>query len=253
MNASLNDVEVDGSRVRVHAHVPEGCGAIVVCVHGGPDGDENGPGGLFRDLSQFLPSRGVGVVRFALRGWGDNSDLLALPSFADGVADVDTVIRAVRDIYEVPVVPLGESMGATMLIAAIAEAPDFHPAKLVLLWPALNLFDTDLEEFLSPGYLRSLEGASEASLGEQGPVVGVRFLQECLVLDVGAALRSFEGRALVVHGTSDHEVPIRHSIRAAAILGDRATFLPVDGGDHGLKRPAERQFVLSRLGAFLSE
>lgn len=250
MAAKQTDLVLAGERLSIHYAVPSTAATVVVCVHGGPGGSFEGPAGLFRDLLDRLPGRGVGVVTYSSRGSGD-SEMDRLPTFEDGVEDFARVLAWAVGEFRREVVVIAESMGVTMALGEVWRLNSAGVGRIALLWPALNLFDTDLRDFLVPEAVRPARQSGWLELGDGGAVVSASFVESCLTVDRGEALKRFLGTAVILHGTSDQEVPFTHAQRAASILGERAELELVPGADHGLKRPSERELVLDRLSQFL--
>lgn len=244
------EIAVKGERISIHYAVPSNAATVFVCVHGGPGGSYEGPGGLFKQLLAHLPERGVGVVTYSSRGSGD-SEMDRLATFEDGVDDFSHILAWTAAEFCREMVVAAESMGVTMALGEIERLNNIGVRRMVLLWPALNLFDTDLRDFLVPEVVRLARERDWLELGDGGPVVSASFLDSCLTVDRGQALARFSGTAVILHGTADQEVPFTHAQRAASIMGERAELELVPGADHGLKRPSERDLVLDRLERFL--
>lgn len=224
---------------------------VTLCVHGGPGGDASGPGGLFEVLESCLPEEGIVVARFSMRGSGD-TPFSDYPTLRSGVEDILHCLSIIERRYpRVPIAMVLESMGAT---TAFFDAASWsrRVSKLALLWPALNLFDTDMRDVLTADLVGQarLHGVV-FPWGTGSPALGTAFIEECLVVDVGKNLGLFAGPTLVMHGTADTEVPYFHAERAALLLGDECRFIAVENGDHGLKRPRERALVVSEVLEFL--
>jgi len=241
-------INLDGDTIEGQVARPERDAlATVLMLHGGPGGDKNGPNDLFVELETSLTDLGFATVRFSFRGSGESTLTSAYATVSAGVEDVETVSQYIRTQKDLPKLALlAESMGVTMGLQA--DGLNAYPA-VVLLWPALNLFDTDLSPFLQPD---SVERArKDGALSQSGLVLGKRFLEEALVLDVGRYLTGINCPVYLAHGDADNEVPMTHSLRAAAILGNRAQLSLFAGGNHGLKAPHERERVVREIGQYL--
>ena len=244
-------VNVDDQTIVVELHEPENgppSRTILLMVHGGPGGTIDGPADLFADITPAITERGFAVARFNLRGSGDQPTLdPRRATVRTGIDDVETVFSALRSEPFDRVVLYAESMGATMGLLSSCSS---QFAASVLLWPALNLFDTDLREFLVSSKIEAARSTGSLAIGDLS--VGLDFLIDCLVFDAGAQVGSLNGPVLIIHGNADEEVPCTHSARAAAILGPDSTRLViVPGGNHGLKQAHERELVVRESLAFL--
>jgi pimeloyl-ACP methyl ester carboxylesterase len=244
--------EAGGQTIEIELHEPDGTSpsTVVVMVHGGPGGNLDGPADLFAHITPAVLEQGCAVARFNLRGSGAAPVIdPATATVRSGVVDVEAVVGAVRRESYKRLVLYAESMGATMALLSLCTA-EFDAS--ILLWPALNLFDTDLRDFLTSDQLARSRAEGSLSLGDDLRV-GAEFLRECLIYDAGTGAARLRGPVLVIHGDADEEVPHTHGARAAAILGpDVARLITVSGANHGLKQPHERELVVSETVDFLA-
>lgn len=232
-------IPVDGEVVCGEIAAPVNPLGTVVTMHGGPGGDRNGPENLFADIEEPLLSLGLAVARFDFRGSGSSAVSPRAATVRGGISDAHAVLNYALEDLPTPVFAIVESMGALM---AIASRRLIECQGVALLWPALNLHDTDLRTFLSPTEMA--RSRQQGGYFDDGFDLGIQFLEDCLQVDVGESLSNLSSSTVVVHGDADDEVPLSHSIRATAILGENATLHVVEGGNHGLKRPHERSFVV---------
>ena len=245
MDVTVFTIPIAGSDYQVAGQVSGAGTEAVIFLHGGPGGNRSGPHGLFDVFAPTLAQAGLLAVQFDFRGSGQADFPLEEVSLESQVEDLRAVGQFVREELGCETARyVGESLGATVLLHALEEGLEFGSVA-ALLWPALNLFDTDLSVYLTS---ESVDAARANGYIQDGDMVlGRRFLEECLTVDVGRGLGKIDAPVLVIHGTSDSEVPVEHSLRVAAFLGDLCKFVPVEGGDHGLARPKEREIVVNEL------
>jgi pimeloyl-ACP methyl ester carboxylesterase len=196
-------------------------------------------------LEAWCEARGQAFLRFDYQGHGQSSGALAQGTIG---AWRDDALAVVRECVAGPVVLVGSSMGAWVMVLAaiampervhalvgVAAAPDFTED---LLWAAL---DADQRRTLQrDGILRL-----PSSYGEPLPFTwrlvedGRRHLVLRAPLDLGCPVR-------LIHGTGDLDVPWMTSLRLVeAIRGPDVTLTLVKDGGHRLSEPRD----LALLGA----
>ncbi|MGB7160367.1 MAG: alpha/beta hydrolase [Tepidisphaeraceae bacterium] len=111
------------------------------------------------------------------------------------------------DVDQTRIVPMGWSLGAA---AAIELASTKPVAGLVTCSAFTSVFD--MAKTLLPFFPTSL-------------LLRHRFENERKLAEVRCPI-------LILHGTHDSIIPFEMSKRLAAVAGERATYLPIDGADH---------------------
>lgn len=127
----------DGVRLPLHVWRPEGgqpARAVIVALHGFNDYSVNYMG----ESARLFTQQGVAVYAYDQRGFGAAPHPGIWPGAATLAADAATAARLIRARHPgVPLVMLGESMGAAVLVLA-AGGPDPPPADgYILSAPAL--------------------------------------------------------------------------------------------------------------------
>ena len=199
-------------------------------------------------LDTWCRERGQAYLRFDYRGHGASSG-----RFVDGTigAWCEDALTVIEDCSEGPLILVGSSMGAwIMLLVAgtlpdrvhalvgVAAAPDFTEE---LIWRRLEVESRD--ELIRAGVVHvPSEYASE------GCPVSLTLIEEGrahLLLDTSIAL---ECPVRLLHGIDDSDVPWEMSRRLlAALNSSNVTLELVKGGDHRLSTPAD----LARLSRTL--
>jgi alpha-beta hydrolase superfamily lysophospholipase len=225
---------------------------VAVMAHGGPGGNLHGPSGFFDALVPRLLGDGVSTFRFSFRGSGGSTCASGVSaSVSDGIEDFRAVVKHVRSLHKGEIVVVAESMGVTMSVLG-AERHYSDISRWALLWPALNLFDTDLRTYLDAETMSSVRKSGLLDDPQSGLKLSRSFLEECLILDAGDALSKISfSDVLIMHGDADQEVPLSHSLRAHAIVGSTGRLEVVPGGGHTLPQPHERALVIERVRAFM--
>jgi hypothetical protein len=224
---------------------PRGC---VVMLHGGPGGQKDGPENLYGDLAQVLGQQGIASVRFDFRGVAESTGRYRDMTIESQVADYEAVWSFVRGLGFARVGVIGESYGAT--IALTSESAD--PDVICLLWPAVYFLDVTFAPFVTDEKMATAR--RDGFTIEDGVEVGLGFLEEVLAKkDVEDGVRRIKAPTLLIHGTADTEVPVHQSERVHALIGEPKKLVTVDGGDHMLVRPDERNIVNSEVADWLEQ
>jgi uncharacterized protein len=184
-------------------HVPAPAGGVTVLVANGNGGDRS----VRVPLARALAGRGLGVLLFDYRGYGDSP---GSPSEGGLALDVRAARRFLVEEAGVPadrLVYLGESLGAAVVTELAAEHP---PAGMVLRSPFVDL----------------------ASVGRvHYPYLPVALLLRDRYLLVDH-LRRVPAPVVVVYGSGDTIVPAAQSRRVAETAPHLAREVVVPGADH---------------------
>jgi alpha-beta hydrolase superfamily lysophospholipase len=107
--------------------------AVILAVHGFNDYSS-----AFETFGAYAASRGVAVHAYDQRGFGANPDAGRWPGIPVLVADLLRERARIRALYpDAPVYLLGESMGAAVLIAAVAQGAPLDAAGMIMTAPAV--------------------------------------------------------------------------------------------------------------------
>lgn len=233
-----------GERLAFH-HMP-GAGPTIVFL---PGYASDMSGGKAVAVEAWAREQGRACLRFDYAGCGASNGAFEAQTLASWRDDALTVIDRVT---VGPVVLVGSSMGGwIMLLAAmarparvvgligIAAAPDFTDWGFTAEQKATLACDGRLEEPspYSPEPTVTTHGFWRS--GEAN-----RLLQAPIDLTVPVRL---------LHGQRDPDVPWRHSIELAGLLGsDDVHVLLVKDGDHRLSRPQDIDLILRTLEELLT-
>lgn len=220
---------------------------LVVMLHGGPGGQKDGPENLYSDLADVLARAGIASIRFDFRGVGESSGKYRDMTIRRQVSEYEAVWQFARSLGFSRIGAVGESYGATSLLLSGVADPDV----VCLLWPALYFLDVTFAPFVTDEKME--EARRNGFTLEDGVEVGLSFLEEVFEIDnAEEGIRRLTVPTLLIHGTDDREVPVSQSQRAYELLHDPKKFVPVEGGDHCLVRPAEREIVYTETSDWLS-
>ena len=129
----------DGTSIYTRAWTPAQPRLVVICVQG-----LGGHGGYYLPLAEELAPAGIAVVAPDLQGHGHSTGVRGdIRSFACYLEDVDVTVQWARASFpRLPLILLGESMGASIAIRYLASAAQYahttQIAGLALLSPVLR-------------------------------------------------------------------------------------------------------------------
>lgn len=219
---------------------------LMVMLHGGPGGQKDGPEDLYSTLAKILGTRGIASLRFDFRGVGESGGRYRDMTITRSVSEYEEVWSLARSLGFRRVGVIGESYGATIALRSALADPDV----VCLLWPAIYFLDVTFAPFVTADKLEIAR--RDGFTVEDGVEVGLPFLEEILeVRDAEAGVRGISVPTLVIHGTSDREVPFTQSERANALLTEPKKLVLVEEGDHCLVRPEEREVVNKEIVSWL--
>jgi alpha-beta hydrolase superfamily lysophospholipase len=265
-------VTSDGYRLPLSVWLPAApdLRAVLVAVHGFNDYRRS-----FSGLARYLARQGVAVYAYDQRGFGATRD----PGQWDGgdtlARDLVEVVKLVRQQYpDKPLYVLGDSMGAAVVMVALAGkpplsvqgallvapavwgGPSLNPLYRSVLWIAahtvpwvkasgkgLNLVVTDNREVLKKMRADPLV-LKEARLDALYGVVR-------LMDDAVAAAPRLHARLLVLYGERDQVIPTKAVCRMLVRLGAPHRDLFYGQGYHLLLRDREAPRVWQDIAAWL--
>lgn len=221
--ADVSEVEAvteDGVRHRAWVMPPMGDPVARVVVFNGNAGNRSHRLPLARSLSE----RGMEVVLFDYRGYGDTE---GRPSEEGLGLDAAAVVEAV-DGPDLPLVYFGESLGAAVATALATERP---PTALVLRSPFTSLADVAAVHY---------------------PIVPARLLLRDR-FEVESVLGQVEAPVLVVWGSTDSIVPARLSRRVYEAAGEPKREHEMSGLDHNDPDLGPGRELADTVAAFLAD
>lgn len=229
-----------------YGHVRPGSPAVLL-VHGFGDSD-TGARQLFVQTARTLADRGVGVRSYSRLGHGASDGDFLDVTIGDEVAQVSTMIEQLAADATGRVHVVAHSLGAVESAMAAAGVPEL--IRSLTLWSPAGVVVDDITVH------DAIMGQPIAPVRERGwfdfggTALGPAFIDEVQAgLDVYGVAARYRGPALVVHGTADSIVPVEYGRRYGELL-EGATFVPVDGADHGWSSVPLRQDLLRRLVEF---
>ncbi len=245
--------------------------AVILAVHG-----MNDHKGAFATFGEFAAARGVRVVAYDQRGFGENPDRGSWPGVRRLVADLRAEVAAERRRRPgLPLFVLGESMGAAVTVLAFSGAVEDMPDGVVLsapavwggaalnpfyrlgLWIVARLFPD--AEFTGEGLGRRASDNVEMlrALGRDPLFVKrtkVRVIEGVVGLMDEAARRAEAIRppTLVLVGRHDEIVPPEVQLAFAARIVAPCTLVLYPEGWHMLLRDLQRRRVWEDLLAWIA-
>ena len=272
----------DGLRLPVRRWTPaRPPRAVVVALHGfndyskafsaAPDVLGTGP---------YLAARGIAVVAYDQRGFGQAPGTGRWPGRDALVADFNAVVAGVSaENPGVPVFGLGESMGGAVVLAAMGGRNPPPLAGLVLVAPAVWARRTMPDAYrvglwlgarLTPG-LRIASSSMGRQATDNLAVLAANshdplFIKKTRVDTVSgladlmdealAAVPRIAGPVLYLYGEKDQIIPQRPSVEAMtafAPAGPRVRLVLYPHGWHMLLRDRQAETALSDVAAFLTD
>jgi acylglycerol lipase len=252
---------------------PEPPRAVILGVHGFNDYSH-----AFEEFGAYASTRGVAVHAYDQPGFGANPDAGLWPTIPGLVAALERERARLAGIYPgAPVFLLGESMGAAVLIAAVAEKAPLETAGMIMTAPAvwggdeLNPFYRTvlwLAEHVAPGLKLTGEGlgvmASDnlEALRELG--ADPLFIKETRVDAIAGLVRLMDlalaetpvvpGPLLVLGGARDEVVPPHaHQTMLGLLSAEPCTEVVYPDGWHLLLRDLQRQVVWDDIIAWIDQ
>jgi alpha-beta hydrolase superfamily lysophospholipase len=245
--------------------------AVILAVHGFNDYSN-----AFSEFGAYAAGRGIAVHAYDQRGFGANPDAGRWPGIPLLVADLRRERERLAELYpEQPVYLLGDSMGAAVLIAAVAAETPLDCAGMIMTAPAVWGGDQ-----LNPFYRATLWLAAHIAPGLKltGRDLGILasdnldvlralgadplFIKATRVDAIAGLVRLMDlafaeaenlpGPLLILGGARDEVVPPHaHSAMLERLTADPCLEIVYPEGWHLLLRDLQRQVVWDDILAWI--
>lgn len=188
-------------------------------------------------IAERFAAAGLATVLYDSRGHGQSPAPFASYGISE-VGDLQQVINALQSQYggqgdagAVPLLALGNSMGAAVTLQALPTESRLRAAVLVSPFADLSELTGEMLRSRLPAAVRPGAGvmSSAVSLYARGRA-GFSLGDICPVRSAAAITVP----TMVVHGEDDTMIPLEHGRRVFAAIGDaRKIWRPVAGAQHG--------------------
>jgi pimeloyl-ACP methyl ester carboxylesterase len=223
--------------------------AAALLLHGGPGGVKDGPSELYVRMATALAYAGIASARFDFLGAGESDGRYVKTSAAHQVSQYKTLVQWLDQSGFTRIGVVGESFGGTCALGGY-QPDDVH--ALVLLWPAIWLFDGAFAPLI--GDQQRAELADHGHCELEGVRVGQAFVDDLISNpDREDDLHRVKAPTLLVHGDADSAVPAQQSQRAHQILTVPKRLVVVPDAEHCLRRPHEQMLTLNETTRWLRE
>jgi len=245
--------------------------AVILALHGFNDYSH-----AFADFGAYAASHGVAVYAYDQSGFGANPNAGRWPGIATLVSDLRRERSRIAGLYpDRPVYLLGESMGAAVLIAAVADHAKLDAAGMIMTAPAiwggdqLNPFYRAvlwLADHVAPGL--KLTGENLGILASDNLEVlralgaDPLFIKATRVDAIAGLVRLMDlayaeapaipGPLLILGGARDEVVPPKaHTAMLERLTADPCTEVVYPDGWHLLLRDLDRELVWDDILAWI--
>lgn len=248
--------------------------AIIVALH-----SFNDYSGFCRRAAQYFTLRGIAVFAFDQRGFGATTSKGYWPGTQTLTDDLRAAIDAVHRLHEnTPIFLFGESMGAAVIMATMAETPDLHVAGVILAAPAVR--EDSLQNrivnagvwvaaHIAPWY--EVEDGAVSSVGVNDPAVTEEMNADPilshstrvdaaygmldLMLAAMAAAPQLDQRMMLMHGARDALISngAMHQLldRLPPAASHRRTFAYYSDGYHKLLRDGRQEIIWRDIASWI--
>ena len=226
---SLDDSAVRLVGLEEPADAPAGGQPAVAILCHGFSATKESP--LFDALSKAFRKRGVSVARFDFNGHGESEGAFRDMTVSNEVLDARTVVDYYRDVRNARVALVGHSQGGVVAALAAAGLGAENVSSLVLLAPAAVLREDALRGRIFDAVFDPLDPPETIPVFGGARELGRDYVLDAQRTDPYAAIASYAGPVLVLHGRGDTVVPWTFGERfVSGRLNGRFTLLPT--ADH---------------------
>ncbi|MBX5436918.1 MAG: alpha/beta fold hydrolase [Alicyclobacillaceae bacterium] len=212
------------------------------------------PHRMYVKLSRALAGRGIHSFRFDFSGSGESDGNFEDMTVSGEVEEAHAILDMVRrypGIDPDQIALLGFSLGGVVASLVAADRPA-DVAKLVLIAPAANMPEVVRELAEQAAGAARPQGLPPGVHDYGGNLIGQRFVEDVVRLNVYERASGYRGPVLILHGTQDLAVPPAVSQRFRdEVYGGRAELVWVDEADHTFSQFAWEQKVVQSACEFL--
>ena len=200
-------------------------------------------------ISAALADKGVATLRFDFTGLGESEGEFDGTTFSHNVDDIVSAANAMRELYSVPALLVGHSLGGTAVLAAAGRVPEavgvatigapFEPKQVA------RLFGASLEEIQTVG-------KAEVDLGGRGFTIRRSFLEDLEAQCNAERIENMKKALIVFHSPQDRVVGIENARLIYQAARHPKSFVSLDGAEHLLGRRSDSRYVADVLAAWAS-
>jgi len=217
----------------------------LICLHGGPGGDFHGNTNVFDDIANVASQLDCCTLQYSVFGAEPSDGAPEDISISTQISDLSAAISYFCSKFSCSIYLVGESAGATI----VSQSWDSLVQGYILLWPAFDLADTDLNPYIS-GYWKE-EADREGAINDNGVILGKQMIDQINATDFSLAFNLPAKPILIAHGQKDEEVPYLQSLRAIQTAKDELIFLSHPNAGHGFKTTEQRNLLLMYIETWL--
>lgn len=240
----------------VHHHGPvrkttDALPPLAVMIHGFP-GDSRSWGNVFESLSTQFVQDGIHTLRFDMRGCGQSNKAAQFFSLRSGHEDCMAVLRWAKKIGYRQLYFIAEDLGAVVALTALTDAIRPQVAGMALLWPILAPQDSWFGKLQPMIDEAAANGEDHVTVGDTK--IGLVLLNELRGYHLVPLMGRITMPTFVQHGTEDSKAPVGQLDLLLKHAGtERLEIVTFSGGEHGLKKPQERDQMLRETRAFFKK
>lgn len=227
---------------------------LVIICHGFI-GSRIGVNRLFVHAANRLAAQGYHVLRFDYAGCGESTGFYGKQEFQDLIDQTRQVIDYVEklDVIEPEkIVLLGHSLGGA--VATCTASIDTRIDKLILWAPVAYPFQ-DIVSIV--GYSQYTEAKEKQVTDYQGYLLHDRFFDSMTPFNPLQQTRYFKGDVLVLHGSSDEEIPAKYCFYYEKAFRFRASGNCdkelIIGADHTFTKACYKEKLIESTTSWLTQ
>lgn len=161
-------------------------------------------------LVSWLPEENVNVFMFDYRGFGESQGIPSPEGLCDDTLSAIEYVRQRQDIDPQRIVLLGQSLGGNNVLAALGRGGKNPGIRAVILDSTFYSYSSIANQMIpGSGILLDDSYSAERYIANVSPIP-----------------------LLILHGGSDHVVPVEHSQRLFAMAGEPKKLIIIPQGDH---------------------
>ena len=160
--------------------------------------------------------------------------------------DMDTVLDGIEEIPEVDkdnIFLMGESQGG-FVASYVASKRGEELKGLMALYPAYVIHDDAWKRTPDPFHIPD-------KMNMMGMTIGRKYNEDAMSFNIYDMLPDYDGNVLILHGTSDHLVPISYSEKACETFPS-AKLIKIDDAGHGF-HGADDKYATKKMIQFVKD
>ena len=193
-----------------------------------------------RNIAREISGHGFGILLFDFTGLGESEGEFSETDFSSNVDDLITASNLIAEMYDLPQVLIGHSLGGAAVVKAAAKLD--RVSSLVTIGAPFDphhvshMFSEEIDEIKN-------KGQAEVNIGGRPFKISKQFIEDLEDQDPEKTIEGLRRPILVMHSPQDTIVGIKNAAKIYIAARHPKSFISLDGADHLLSRKQDSLYT----------